>query len=152
MARRRPLRQATGVKTPAPAANVAPPHLKTKLMFLVIALYLGGTVFKLCIQEWNLYKQAQILQAEKAEVVGESEALAAEIARSKTNAGIERLAREQLGLVMAEEIPVKTVAAVPPAARPVTTAPEAPKQEAAPAGAQPPAMAALAKLFTPPWQ
>lgn len=147
MARRRPLRQANGVKTPAPpAAKVAPPTLKTQLMFLVIALYLGGTVFKLCIQEWNLYKQAQILQAERAEVLGESKALAAEIARSKTNAGIERLAREQLGLVMAQEIPVKTVAAVP-----APVAPAAPKPEA-PAGAQPPAMAALAKLFTPPWQ
>ena len=149
MARRRPLRQAKGVKTPAPpAAKVAPPTLKTRLMFLVIALYLGGTVFKLCVQEWNLYKQAQILQAEKAAVLGEAEALAAEIARSKTNAGIERLAREQLGLVMAEEIPVKTVAAVPAPAAP---APAAPKTTA-PAGAQPPAMAALAKLFTPPWQ
>lgn len=150
MARRRPLRQANGVKTPAPAAKVAPPALKTKLMFLVIALYLGGTVFKLCIQEWNLYKQAQILQAEKAAVVAESEILAAEIARSKTNAGIERLAREQLGLVMAAEIPVKTVAALP-SAPPAPQAPEAPKATA-PAGGPPPAMAALAKLFTPPWQ
>jgi cell division protein FtsB len=151
MARRRPLRQSDGVKTPAPAAKFAPPTLKTQLLFLAIALYLGGTVFKLCIQEWNLYKQAQILQAEKAEVQAQGDQLAAEIARSRTNAGIERLAREQLGLVMAEEIPVKTVAALPPAE---TIMPEAAKMDV-PAGkpaGQPPAMAALAKLFTPPWK
>ena len=145
MARRRALRK-TGT-TPAPRApkeKTLPPTLKTTLLFAAIALYLGGTMFKLVMQEITLLKQTQILQAEKAAVMAQHDALAAEIKVSKTNAGIEKLAREQLGLVMPAEIPVKTAAAPTP---PPVVAPEAPKQE--PAVGLPPAMAALAKFFTP---
>ena len=71
------------------------------------------------------------------------------LADTRTNAGIEKLAREQLGLVMAQEIPVKTIAPVTP----VPTA--APVVAAAPTGHRqnemPPAMAALVKFFAPLW-
>lgn len=146
MARRRPNRLQTSDS--APAVNVAPPSLKTAVLFLAIALYLGGTVFKLCMQEWNLYQQARILQAEKEVVLAQRAALDVEIAQTKTNAGIERLAREQLGLVMASEIPVKTTQAPPP--KPVVKL-EPPTTEAKPPASIPPAMAALAKIFKPFW-
>jgi cell division protein FtsB len=114
------------------------------VLFAALALYLGGTMFKLVMQEITLVKQGQILQAEKAAVMAQHDELNAQIAQAKTNAGIERLAREQLGLVMPQEIPVKTAAAPPP---------EPVKADVAPAGKPavglPPAMAALAKFFTP---
>lgn len=147
MARRRTLRSkgTQPATAPRPKAQTLPPNMKTTLIFAAVALYLGGTMFKLVMQEITLLKQSQILQAEKAAVVAQHDALAQQIAQAKTNAGIERLAREQLGLVMPQEIPVKTAAAPPP---------EAPKAPAANAAQQhpvglPPAMAALAKFFTP---
>jgi cell division protein FtsB len=129
--------------------KTAPPTLQTTLIFLGVTLYLGTTVFRLCVQEFNLFKQAQVLEAEKVSVVAHHDALKAEIASSRTNAGIEKLAREQLGLVMAQEIPVKTIA-------PITPAPtSAPVVAAAPTGhnqnEMPPAMAALVKFFAPLW-
>lgn len=138
-------------RTAAPAPT-APPTLKTSILFLALALYLGGTVFKLCMQEWTLFQQAQVLAAEKAELVAQSQELQAELAKTTTNAGIERLAREQLGLVRAHEIPVKTTQAPPP--KPVHQLAEetqpAKQQQPGPGGL-PPAMAALAKLFKPFW-
>lgn len=148
MARRRLLRR-TSVTTPAakPVVKTAPPSLQTSLIFLCMALYLGTTVFRLCVQEWNLLKQAQILQVEKSAVLAHHNELTREIASSRTNAGIERLAREQLGLVMAQEIPVKTIAPATPG--PVAMAAvDAP----VPQDDMPPAMAALVKFFTPLWQ
>jgi cell division protein FtsB len=131
--------------------KTAPPTLQTTLIFLGLTLYLGTTVFRLCVQEWHLFKQAQVLEAERAAVVAHHQALTQEIATSRTNAGIEKLAREQLGLVMAAEIPVKTVA-------PATTAPTVTAAVVAQAPATPrkqndvpPAMAALVKFFAPLW-
>lgn len=149
-ARRRNLRRTSVAPAPKPVVKTAPPTLQTTLIFLGVTLYLGTTVFRLCVQEFNLFKQAQVLEAEKTEVVAHHQALKAEIASSRTNAGIEKLAREQLGLVMAQEIPVKTISPVTP----VPTA--APVVAAAPAGHRqnnemPPAMAALVKFFAPLW-
>lgn len=143
MARRRALKMGTMPASRPNKPQSLPPTWKTTMLFAVVALYLGGTMFKLVLQEINLLKQSQILQEERAAVLAQHVALTAEIKVSKTNAGIERLAREQLGLVMAEEIPVKTAAAPQPEA--VAIAPQ-PKQAAV---GLPPAMAALAKFFTP---
>lgn len=144
MARRRSLKKGTTPASRPPKPQTLPPTWKTTLLFAVVALYLGGTMFKLVLQEINLLKQTQILQEEKAAVLAQHAALAAEIKLSKTNAGIERLAREQLGLVMPEEIPIKTAAAPQP--EPVAIA-QAPAKQAS--VGLPPAMAALAKFFTP---
>jgi hypothetical protein len=103
-------------------------------------------MFKLVMQELTLLKQSQILQAEKAAVVAQHDELKAQIAQAKTNAGIERLAREQLGLVMPQEIPVKTAAVAP--VEPPKPAAAQPTGQQHPVGL-PPAMAALAKFFTP---
>jgi cell division protein FtsB len=121
------------------------------LVFLGLALYLGGTVLKLCWQEWNLQNQAHVLQAERVEVQAQNDELNKEIAASRTNAGIERLAREELGLVMAAEIPVKTTQPPPPPPAPTVKEPAAPNKQPARIGL-PPAMASLAKFFTPLWQ
>lgn len=117
------------------------PTLKTTLLFAAVALYLGGTTAKLCMQEWNLMKQAQVLEAERSELVAANAELSNQIALCKTNVGIERIARERLGLVMASEIPVKTIVPAP-VARAAAAADKA-------AVGLPPAMAALVKLFTP---
>jgi cell division protein FtsB len=148
-ARRRNLRRTSVAPAAKPVVKTAPPTLQTTLIFLGVTLYLGTTVFRLCVQEFNLFKQAQVLEAERTEVVAHHQALKAEIASSRTNAGIEKLAREQLGLVMAQEIPVKTIA-------PITPVPTAvPVVAAAPTGHKPnempPAMAALVKFFAPLW-
>ncbi|MDB5096459.1 MAG: hypothetical protein JWM80_880 [Cyanobacteria bacterium RYN_339] len=148
-ARRRTLRRTSVATAPKPVVKTAPPTLQTTLIFLGIALYLGTTVFRLCVQEFNLFKQSQMLETERTAVVAHHDALTAEIASSRTNAGIEKLAREQLGLVMAQEIPVKTIAtAAPTVAAPavVAHAPTGHNQNE-----MPPAMAALVKFFAPLW-
>ena len=149
MARRRHLRRTSVPSVPAPVVKTAPPTLQTTLIFLGLTLYLGTTVFRLCVQEWHLFQQSQVLEAEKATVVAHRQALTSEIASSRTNAGIEKLAREQLGLVMAQEIPVKTIA---PAVAPATPAPVLAKATTPrPTNDLPPAMAALVKFFEPLW-
>jgi cell division protein FtsB len=148
-ARRRNLRRTSVASGPKPVVKTAPPTLQTTLIFLGLALYLGTTVFRLCVQEFNLFKQAQILEAERTAVVTHYDALKTEIASSRTNAGIEKLAREQLGLVMAQEIPVKTIApAAPSAPAPVAVA-QAPTPATHNNNEMPPAMAALVKFFAP---
>ena len=153
MARRRSLRQKGVAKAPRPVVKTAPPTLKTTLLFLAVTLYLGGTVFKLCWQEWTLAQEGQILQHEQADVMAQNQALNGQIALARTNAGIEKLAREQLGLVKAEEIPVKTVVPQPQLAQAPATAPDAnPPADKPHRVGLPPAMAAMAKLLTPSWK
>jgi cell division protein FtsB len=129
----------------------APPSLQSTLVFLGVVLYLGTTVFRLGVQEFHLLKQARLLEEERTAIEAQHQDLRAQIATAKTNAGIERLAREQLGFVMAQEIPVKTVVpatAVQPAA--VAQAPASAARPTADVGV-PPAMAALSKFFVPLW-
>jgi cell division protein FtsB len=132
----------------ATAAQVSPrktfskPNLATSMAFLAIALYMGVTLSRLGLQEWNLLQKGRILQAEQANVLAEKQRLENDIVQSRTNAGIEKLAREELGLVSAQEIPVKTIPA------PVVTA-LAP--QAAHALGWPPAMAAVARMLVPTW-
>jgi len=152
----------TGKTAPlsAPAAKFAPPTLQSTLVFLGVVLYLGTTVFRLGVQEFNLLKQGRLLEEEKVAIAAQHENLQAQIAAARTNAGIERLAREQLGFVMAQEIPVKTI--VPPtaapkavpvavAAQPHPEPPTAPRDEQVRVGL-PPAMAALSKHFLALWR
>lgn len=127
---------------PRPATTK--PSRKATLLFLALALYLGGTMVKLCTQEITLLKQAQVLEAEKTEVLALHTTLREEIALAKTNAGIERLARAELGLVKASEIPVLT------AENPASDGAATGVATARPAGL-PPAMAALARYFTTAW-
>lgn len=148
MASRRPARRQEAAPAPRAVAKIAPPTLKTKLVFLGLALYLGTTIFRLGVQECNLLQQARILDAERNEVVQQNAELTKEIAASRTNAGIEKLAREELGLVMAAEIPIKTTTPPPPPPPPTVAQPQLARR---PQVGLPPAMAALAKLFTPLW-
>lgn len=155
MVRRRFRRQTTFPPLPKSVVKTAPPTLQTTLVFLGVTLYLGTTMFRLCVQEFNLLKQAQILEGERTVVMAQHRALNQDIAMAKTNAGVERLAREQLGLVMAQEIPVKTAAlplasAAHPATESRPNGPLSPHQAPAPM-VLPPAMAALAKFFSPTW-
>jgi cell division protein FtsB len=145
---------------PKPVVKPAPPSLQSTLVFLGVVLYLGTTVFRLGVQEFHLLKQARLLEGERVAIAAQHQDLRSQIASTRTNAGIERLAREQLGFVMAQEIPVKTLTPVPsggvtlpPAI--VAAAPVAQPAAAVPPSAEaglPPAMAALSKFFVPLWK
>lgn len=160
MARRKSRRRTEPAPVPKPAVKPAPPSLQSTLVFLGVVLYLGTTCFRLGVQELHLFKQARLLDQEKAAIEAQHQDLRAQIAACKTNAGIERLAREQLGFVMAQEIPVKTIipaGSQPAASEPITTLAAAPAQAAPQAAAAapvglPPAMAALSKYFMPLWR
>lgn len=159
MARRRSRRRQEPNPVPKPVVKPAPPSLQSTLVFLGVVLYLGTTVFRLGVQEFHLLKQARLLEGERAAIASQHQDLRSQIASTRTNAGIERLAREQLGFVMAQEIPVKTLTpvpsggvTVPPAV--IAAAPVAPPP-AVPASANvgvPPAMAALSKYFVTLWK
>lgn len=136
MARRRLERR---VVTPQVQAKPRRPSLTATLVFGAVTLYLGVNVANSGVQEWRLYQQACVLEKERAAVQAQEAELDAQIAAARTNAGIERLAREQLGLVKGAEIPVKTAQ---PAV--VVVAPQAKPQ----AGMQP-ALAALVRWFAP---
>jgi cell division protein FtsL len=123
-------------------------------VFFLAVLWMGTQVVRLGYQEVNLLQRASLLEREKADVAAMHHELRAQIAAATTNAGVERLAREQLGFVMAEEIPVKTVGSAPVAEVPSAPVAPAARPAAEPAGkAQlPPALAALAKFFVPLWR
>lgn len=141
---------------PKPVVKPAPPSLQSTIVFLGVVLYLGTTVFRLGVQEFHLLKQSRLLEEEKVAIEAQHQDLRAQIASAKTNAGIERLAREQLGFVMAQEVPVKTfVPLSTPAQAPVTVAAAPQAAQAIAPAAQvglPPAMAALSKYFVPLWR
>jgi cell division protein FtsB len=130
------------------------PALHQTVVFFLAVLWMGTQVVRLGFQEVNLLQRASLLEREKADVAAMHHELRAEIAAAKTNAGVERLAREQLGFVMAEEIPVKAVGSAAIAETPSAPTAPAARPAAEPAGkAQlPPALAALAKFFVPLWR
>ncbi|MEB3195613.1 MAG: hypothetical protein VKP62_00265 [Candidatus Sericytochromatia bacterium] len=148
MANRRARRQPE-LERAAKAAKTSNPSLPSTLLFLALVLYLGGLVFRLGFQEVRLLQQGRLLESERVAALAQHRALRAEIASAKTNAGIEKLAREQLGFVMDREVPVKAVLAAAPSEA-EHTAPVLRAPEAQPVGL-PPAMAALAKFFVPLW-
>ena len=154
MARRRS-RPRLGVQVgSATVGKASTPSLQTTLVFLGLVLWMGTQVVRLGHQELTLFQRGRLLEEEKAVVQSQHHELRAEIAAASTNAGVERLAREQLGFVMAEEIPVKAVVAPAGAesrAEPRVAA--APEPAPAAQGADlPPALAALAKFFVPMWR
>ncbi|MEB3223853.1 MAG: hypothetical protein VKS61_17400 [Candidatus Sericytochromatia bacterium] len=130
------------------------PALHHTIGFCLAVLWMGTQVFRLGYQELNLLQRASLLEQEKSDVAALHHELRTEIAAAKTNAGVERLAREQLGFVMAEEIPVKAVGtAVVTETRVALAQPTARVAPPAPDAAQrPPALAALAKFFMPLWR
>ncbi|MEB3329770.1 MAG: hypothetical protein VKQ33_11110 [Candidatus Sericytochromatia bacterium] len=132
-------------------ASAPAPH--QVLVFFLAALWMGTQVFRLGYQEINLLQRSRLLEQEKADVAALHHALRAEIAAATTNAGVERLAREQLGFVMAEEIPVKAVGSAALAEAPaVQIARAARPAESSDKAPLPPALAALAKYFMPLWR
>ncbi|MEB3284713.1 MAG: septum formation initiator family protein [Candidatus Sericytochromatia bacterium] len=130
---------------------VAAPSLFSTLAFLGVVLYLGGLIFRLGLQEVHLLRQAGMLKAEKVAVEAQHRDLRSQIAAAKTNAGVERLAREQLGFVMDREIPVKAVSTTPQEVKSFARAGSTDSRSTKAVGL-PPAMAALAKFFVPLWK
>jgi cell division protein FtsL len=134
--------------------RVNAPALHQTVVFFLAVLWMGTQVVRLGYQEVNLLQRARLLEREKADVAAMHHDLRAEIAAATTNAGVERLAREQLGFVMAEEIPVKAVGSAAIAEAPSAPAAPAarPPVESAGKAQLPPALAALAKFFVPLWR
>lgn len=152
MARRRSRPRLGFLADQLPVGKPNTPSLQTTLVFLALVLWMGTQVVRLFHQELTLYQRGRLLEEERSAVMAQHHDLRAEIAAASTNAGVERLAREQLGFVMAEEIPVKAVvqAAAP---EPRRAAVEPPASAGEPRSADlPPAIAALAKFFVPMWQ
>lgn len=140
MARRRSQNRFAASSASRSVVKNALPSLPVSLFFLGVTLYLGGTMVKLGMQEWTLLKQAQILQGEQQAVAAQYSELNGQIALCRTNEGMERLARQKLGLVKAQEIPIKRAESAP--CLPVPSA-----SSESPAVGLPPGMAALVKFF-----
>jgi cell division protein FtsB len=122
-------------------------NLYTRVGLVLFTMYLTWMIAKLCVQEYHLHQRAVFVAREHAKLTAQYEMVEESIRLAGTDAGIERLARAQLGLVKAEEIPVKTVTAPQTLAQ----APE-PVVEAKPAPmVLPPALAALARFFPATW-
>lgn len=80
-----------------------------RILFSLFAFYAAVTFGRLAIQEVLLLKKAQVLQKEHTHVLQKRHELLTQLHRANTPVGIERLAREKLGLVRAGEIPIKII-------------------------------------------
>ena len=88
------------------------------LFLLAGVAYLLVAVGNLIHQEVRLQHYASDLRTERTTVESERQRLTHQLALYKQDAGVERLARQQLGMARADELPVRFVAtpAAPPAA------------------------------------
>ena len=72
-----------------------------------VSLYLAISLAHLGIQEYHLLRQARILDAEVKHARSREIELRARIADARTLSGVERIARERLGLTRPGEMPVR---------------------------------------------
>jgi len=72
-----------------------------------ICVYLGISLAHLGIQEYHLLRQARILNAEVSHARARERELRVRIADARTLSGVERIARERLGLTRPGEMPVR---------------------------------------------
>ena len=70
---------------------------------------MGLSLIHLGIQEYRLVSQAHILRAEHDSARTREKALRARIADARTLPGVERIARERLGLTRPGEVPVRFI-------------------------------------------
>ncbi|GEM_PF-5975241 len=115
--------------------------------FVLFAVYLTWMIVKLCVQEYHLHQRAVFVAREHTKLTAQYETVEESIRLAGTDAGIERLARAQLGLVKAEEIPVKTVTA----SQTLAQAPDLAVEVKPAPLVLPPALAALARFFPAKW-
>ncbi|HBN08407.1 MAG TPA: hypothetical protein DD435_07090 [Cyanobacteria bacterium UBA8530] len=79
-----------------------------RIVLALFTLYAAVILGRLLFQETILLYKAHVLQTERVIVLQKKTELLREINRSGTPDGIERLAREKLGLVRPGEVPVKS--------------------------------------------
>lgn len=75
----------------------------------LFVLYAGVTFGRLVFQEYVLLHKDKVLRKEHVHVLEKRHELLTQIHRANTPVGVERLAREKLGLVRAGEIPIKII-------------------------------------------
>ena len=78
-----------------------------------VSVYLGISLAHLAVQEYHLLRQARILDAEVAHARAKERELRSRIADARTLSGVERIARERLGLTRPGEMPVRFLAPTP---------------------------------------
>lgn len=76
---------------------------------LFFTLFLVANIVNSLSVELNIDKQTNSLISEKSKVVEENEKLKGQIKFYKSNQGIEKIARDNLGLIKNNEIPVRYI-------------------------------------------
>lgn len=82
---------------------------RVKLLLCLGVIYVGLNFFNLVKQEFNLYNSKNVLDEQMQLVTKEYNHLKQNIGYFKTDAGIEELARKNLGYVKNDEIPIKII-------------------------------------------
>lgn len=79
------------------------------LMCLFLLVFLAVNIIQSISVEYNLYKQTQKLEKEKELVLEEKNKLNGQIKFYKSPSGVEKMARESLGFIKSDEIPVRYI-------------------------------------------
>ena len=82
---------------------------RIKLLLCIGVIYVGFNFLNLVKQEFYLYRSKHVLEQQMQLVTKESDNLKQNIHYFKTDAGIEELARKNLGYVKTDEIPIKII-------------------------------------------
>lgn len=79
----------------------------TRLLLWIGVVYAGVSLGHLLVQEYRLLYQDRVLRAESVAVEAKARKLHEAIEYAKSPAGIERLARKNLGMARAGEQPIR---------------------------------------------
>jgi cell division protein FtsB len=79
------------------------------LLCAFLIIFLSVNIAQSISVEYNLYKQTQKLEHEKASVMLEKQKLKKQIKFYDSPSGIEKIARESLGFIKSDEIPVRYI-------------------------------------------
>lgn len=76
---------------------------------LFFTLFLVANIINSIAVEMNIQKQTKDLEAERSTVLAEHDKLKKQIKFYKSNEGVEKLARDSLGLIKSNEVPVRYI-------------------------------------------
>lgn len=96
-------------KTRSISKKIALDKKRLNLILLLGVIYIGVNFFNLVMQEMNLYNYKSVLDKQMLSVTQEHNNLKQNIFYFKTDAGIEEIARKNLGYVKNDEIPIKVI-------------------------------------------
>ncbi len=76
---------------------------------IFFALFIGINIINTISVEYNMNKQTNLLKNEMANVKNEKDKLESQIKFFKSNDGVEKIARDNLGLIKNNEVPVRYI-------------------------------------------